>query len=78
MKKTGKLAMICVAVMVVSMVMIGCGPGETTPTSPEGETITLVRGVIFPSTQVREVGLEWPYWQELEKRSNGRIKIENY
>ena len=58
--------------------LIGCGQGEeSTAPGEKAQTITLTHSIFFPPTHIQcKTAVAWA--EEIEKRSQGRIKITVY
>jgi len=75
---SGKLLMCLVSLVLVAILVagtVGCGDDEETTT---GETITLTFSMMSPPTAANSAVLDEFTFPEIEKRSNGRLKIEPY
>lgn len=81
--KTGKgwsrtVALFLVLLMSVTMINVAGCSNKTTTTGTEGKTIELKLAHFWPATHPAETQLVQPWAKDIEKASNGRVKITSY
>jgi len=72
-KKIRFIGILCLIVaFIIPLVMGGCGPQQVAP----GEAITLVFSTHDPETNHMVVGIYKPWFEMIEKKTNGKVKFE--